>query len=92
MTAFRADASILLNRQTVCLKSRAIPVKKLGSGSRATFVSPYLRRPLRPLDKVLSEREDRDDEDMPTLHANDGSDTLVPVAWGLRRKSAIASD
>ena len=92
MTAFRADASIPLNRQTVSLKSRANPVKKLGSGSRATFVSPYLRRPLRPLDKVLSEREDRDDESLSTLSANDSGDTLVPVSLGPRRKSAASPD
>jgi len=32
-------------------------LKKSGSSARATFVSPYLRRPLRPLEKVIGDRE-----------------------------------
>jgi len=92
LTAFRADASILFNRQILHLKSRVTPVKKLGSGSRATFVSPYLRRPLRPLDKVLSEREERAEEGTPALPANDGSEALGSVTWDFPRRSASASD
>ncbi len=30
---------------------------KTSTGGRATFVSPYLRRPLRPLDKAIEDRE-----------------------------------
>ena len=31
-------------------------VDKRGAEARSVFVSPYLRRPIRPLDKVLNER------------------------------------
>ena len=31
---------------------------KPGTEARTVFVSPYLRRPIRPLNKVLSEREE----------------------------------
>lgn len=68
------------------------PVKKLGSGSRATFVSPYLRRPLRPLDKVLGERSDAGDEDGPVLHADDPAEAAASATWGLLRKPAGTSD
>lgn len=67
-------------------------MKKFGSGSRATFISPYLRRPLRPLDRVLREREERSDEDVPAVPANDGHDAMGPATWGLPRKPAVASD
>ena len=67
-------------------------MKKLGSGSRATFVSPYLRRPLRPLDKVLSEREERDEEELSALPVSDGRESIAPAVWELRRKSAAASE
>jgi hypothetical protein len=67
-------------------------VKKLGSGSRATFVSPYLRRPLRALDKVLSEREERCDDDAPMASTHDGADETGSATWGLSRKSVAASD
>lgn len=67
-------------------------MKKLGTASRATFVSPYLRRPLRPLDKVLSEREEQGEEESSTVTGLDGGDSLASATWSLPRKPAIASD
>jgi len=67
-------------------------VKKFGSGSRATFVSPYLRRPLRPLDKVLSEREERSDDALLQEAVNDEGSEYGSATWGLSRNSAAASD
>ena len=61
-------------------------MKKLGSGSRATFISPYLRRPLRPLDKVLSERSDPADEDGPALRVDSPADEAGSATWGLLGK------
>lgn len=67
-------------------------MKRLGPGSRASFVSPYLRRPLRPLDKVLSERSDGEEEGAAALHAESAKagDDFTP--WHLLRKPAAASD
>jgi hypothetical protein len=66
------------------------PVKKLGAGSRATFISPYLRRPLRPLQKVLSEREEREDDATPAPHGEDSAETAKSAHWRLPRKSAVS--
>lgn len=67
-------------------------MKRLGPGSRATFVSPYLRRPLRPLDKVLSERGGAEDEGMSALYGEvaDVGDEAAP--WHLLGKPGAASD
>lgn len=66
-------------------------MKKLGAGSRATFISPYLRRPLRPLDKVLSEREERADEAGPDALGDATGEEPASATWGSPRDSA-ASD
>lgn len=63
---------------------------KVGLGSRATFVSPYLQRPLRPLKKVLIERAEVTDRgEAPTAD-------LLPEAAGAnlleRHKRAAVSD
>lgn len=71
---------------------RANQLKEFGSGSRATFVSPYLRRPLRPLDKVLSERDEGDDDCAEQDIANDEQIDARSATWGRERKSAAASD
>ncbi|MGF1630938.1 MAG: hypothetical protein ACFCUT_15800 [Kiloniellaceae bacterium] len=67
-------------------------MKKLGSGSRATFVSPYLRRPLRPLDKVLNELEERGDDSTSMASSQDGADETGSATWSLSGKSIAASD
>lgn len=57
---------------------------KLGTEARAVFVSPYLRRPIRPLNKVLSEREG-DVVDLGCVQAaNDvgrGDEVVEPPHW-----------
>lgn len=65
-------------------------MKKLGASSRATFISPYLRRPLRPLDKVLSEREERVDDGTAGPFGDAGAEA-APATLSLSRKAA-ASD
>jgi len=65
-------------------------VKKLGSGSRATFVSPYLRRPLRPLDKVLNERDDSEGSGAGLMAGEAAED--AGQAWEAPAKRAAASD
>jgi hypothetical protein len=67
-------------------------VTKFGSGSRATFISPYLRRPLRSLNKVLSERDDQDDDGVPQEPANDPHGETGSSTWGRERKPAVASE
>jgi hypothetical protein len=67
-------------------------VRKFGFGSRATFVSPYLRRPLRPLDKVLSERDDQATHSGPALVVGDGTDEATSATWSNVRKPAATSD
>lgn len=64
-------------------------MKKLGSGSRATFVSPYLRRPLRPLDKVLNERDEPDSAGAGLIPGEVADEAPV---WERPGKRAIASD
>ena len=66
-------------------------MKKLGSGSRATFVSPYLRRPLRPLQKVLNDRDEGGEDGMSPLSANDESVESGSATWSHARKAAAAS-
>lgn len=66
-------------------------VTKIRSGSRATFVSPYLRRPLRPLDKVLCEGDGGDDT-ADQLPANDMRSEAVASSWRRERKAAVVSD
>ena len=66
-------------------------MKKLGSGSRATFVSPYLRRPLRPLQKVLSDRDEGGDEVAAVLSVTEESVDSGSATWSFRRKAAAAS-
>lgn len=65
-------------------------MKKLGSGSRATFVSPYLRRPLRPLDKVLNERDDSEASGAGLIAGEAAED--VAQNWERPSKRAAASD
>ena len=67
-------------------------MNKFGSGSRATFISPYLRRPLRPLHKVLSEREERTDDSVLQEPANDEVSEYGSTTWSLVSKSAAGSD
>lgn len=67
-------------------------MNKFGSGSRATFISPYLRRPLRPLHKVLSEREERADDSVLQEPANNDASEYGSTTWGVVSKSAAASD
>ncbi|MEO3430245.1 hypothetical protein AAFN88_15395 [Pelagibius sp. CAU 1746] len=64
---------------------------KFGPGSRATFISPYLRRPLRSLNKVLSERDDQDDAEVQQQSASDAHHTGSST-WGRMQKSVAASD
>jgi hypothetical protein len=66
-------------------------VTKIRSGSRATFVSPYLRRPLRPLDKVLSEGDDGEGTGDP-LPANEMRSEAVSSSWHAEEKPAVVSD
>jgi hypothetical protein len=73
-----------------CVGIQGKPVKKLGSGSRATFVSPYLRRPLRPLDKVLSERDEAESPGA-GLVAGEAADEPAP-GWRNPRKRAAAAE
>lgn len=67
-------------------------MKKLGSGSRATFVSPYLRRPLRSLNKVLGEREGEGEPPAERQAANDGDAGPKRPAWLTHRKPMAVSD
>ncbi|GAB4363714.1 MAG: hypothetical protein Kow00114_19930 [Kiloniellaceae bacterium] len=67
-------------------------MKKFGSGSHATFVSPYLRRPLRPLDKVLSEREERTEDGLVPEAANDEASEYGSATWRLSRNPAALPD
>lgn len=66
-------------------------MKKFGSGSRATFVSPYLRRPLRPLQKVLNEREEGDDDVPAVLTVTEEKAESGSTTWSFSRKVAGAS-
>ena len=68
---------------------------KPGDENRAMFISPYLRRPIRPLKKVLSER----DEDTVAIGrmraANDGTVEAVTfdsASWRSGRKRALMPD
>lgn len=65
-------------------------MRKLGAASRATFISPYLRRPLRPLDKVLSEREVRPADDTADALGEPRADTAAPATWSMSRKAAAS--
>lgn len=87
MTVPGMGASILAIYQTLHRK-QGKPVKKLGAGSRATFISPYLRRPLRPLDKVLSEREEQPDEGTSGRLPDATVEEPASAVWSLSRKSA----
>jgi hypothetical protein len=73
-------------------KNKAKPLQKTGPGNRATFISPYLRRPLRPLNKVLNEREDRDADAGPRQAASEAVSDPAPSPWRRNRKSAVVSD
>ena len=67
-------------------------MKKLGLGGRVSFISPYLRRPLRPLDKVLSERGDHDDGERAVLRCDDPAADGVSATLGFARKPRGTSD
>jgi len=67
-------------------------VKEFGSGSRATFISPYLRRPLRSLNKVLSERDEEVEEGLPQEPANDSHAEAAAAVWHSPRKPFVVSD
>lgn len=71
---------------------QAKSVKKLRSGSRATFISPYLRRPLRPLDKVLSEQGDHDEVEAAGALRNEAAGDVPPATLGLARKPTGIQD
>jgi hypothetical protein len=88
LTWFRAGASIPAPSDNA-RKSREIPVKKLGSGSRATFVSPYLRRPLRPLHKVLNERDEGDEDVAAVLSVTEERTDSGSTTWSFPRKAVI---
>lgn len=91
LTPLRGGASIpVAVRENA--KKQGNPVKKAGSGSRATFVSPYLRRPLRPLQKVLNEREEGDDDVAAALTVTEEGAESASTTWSLSRKAAGASD
>lgn len=92
LTAPAAGASIEFNRRTYS-ELGANSLKKLGPGSRATFVSPYLRRPLRPLSKVLTERDDDGQVEAASQQpANDALSREEPGIWSGPRKSVAASE
>ena len=67
-------------------------MNKFGSGSRATFISPYLRRPLRSLNKVLSERDEDVEDCAQQEPANDPHADASASAWRRERKSFVISD
>jgi len=71
-------------------------VSKFGSGNRATFVSPYLRRPLRPLKKVMIERQDGAEggQEQPAndLGPNDLGADAAAAQWSALDKRAVVSD
>ncbi len=67
-------------------------MKKLASGSRTTFVSPYLLRPLRSLNKVLGERDGEGEVSAEPQAANDGETGQETLDWQLHRKSSGARD
>jgi len=73
-------------------KSGNNPVDKPGAGNRATFISPYLRRPIRPLKTVLSDREQ---ESLPQAHSSPANDFLTervvvePAGWSGKSKRAV---
>jgi hypothetical protein len=91
LTAVQAGASI---RSTVRnrAESQGSQLNEFGSGSRATFVSPYLRRPLRTLNKVLSERDEGDEDGARQGAANDEHVEGHSATWDRKRKSAVVSD
>ncbi|MGF1594884.1 MAG: hypothetical protein ACFCUW_16500 [Kiloniellaceae bacterium] len=66
-------------------------MKKFGSESRVSYVSPYLRRPLRPLDKVLSER-DEGETDGAAGQRPDDSGEAGSATWSMSGKPLDASD
>ena len=61
-------------------------MNKPASGTRATFVSPYLRRPLRPLDKVLNEREERPEEAVVQEAGGDVASEYGSATWSFGGK------
>ena len=65
-------------------------MSKFGSGSRASFVSPYLRRPLRPLKKVLTEREDGVEDG--EQQSSDKTQSETTARWIELHKRAVVSD
>lgn len=67
-------------------------MKRQGPGGRATFVSPYLRRPLRPLEKVLSERGDGEEGRVVKAYGEAGEAETERAPWHLLRQPAAASD
>lgn len=70
------------------------PVDKPGIKNRAMFISPYLRRPIRPLNKVLSERERETIGLVSLAPANDVLGDGVasdPVVWDGSAKRAAGS-
>jgi hypothetical protein len=67
-------------------------VKKLGLGGRATFISPYLRRPLRPLEKVMSERGDHDEGERAVLRSGDPAHDPASATLGFARKPRRTPD
>jgi hypothetical protein len=67
-------------------------VKKFGSESRISYVSPYLRRPLRPLDKVLSERDDGEVESAEPGQQPDEAGEAGSATWRMSGKGLGASD
>ena len=67
---------------------------KPGTGNRATFISPYLRRPIRPLKTVLGDREQDPLAQPQTAPANDFLTERVvvgPASWSGKSKR-ISSD
>lgn len=67
-------------------------MKKFGSESRVSYVSPYLRRPLRPLDKVLSDRDDGNADDGAAGQQPDASGEAGSSTWRMSGKPLGASD
>lgn len=60
---------------------------KRGAETRATFVSPYLRRPIRPLNKVLNERHQEEVDLSNVQPAND----VAPESFRRERRRWLDS-
>ena len=78
--------------EKIVSKIQGKPLKKLGLGSRVSFISPYLRRPLRPLHKVLSERAEGEEMEQAVLHRGDLAGDATSATPALAAERVRTSD